>query len=135
MQRYELWGPALLRTTEEARTAATEAFCRFVEPSSDLHAIREQASADQKRTIDNALTRPFAVPASELELVSSASIAALVRMNDPDVLQLGQVATTPTRDPRIRLDQLLAVPDLAIWKVRILTDLILQRDHEESLLR
>ena len=125
-------GPALLHTTEAARTAAAEAFRRFIEPTSDLQSIREEASAEQKRTIDNALTRPFAISAPELELVSSASIAALVRMNDPDVLKLGQVATTPARDPRIRLDQLLAVPDLAIWKVRVLTDLILQRDHEES---
>jgi hypothetical protein len=128
-------GPALLRTTEAARATADEAFRMFVESTSDLHSIREVASSEQKLTIDNALTRPFALPAPELQLVSSASIAALVRMGDPDVIELGQVAMSPSPDPSVRLQQLKSVSPLAIWKIRILIDTILQRDHEESLRR
>ena len=125
-------GPALLRTTEVARTTAAKAFRMFVESTSDLHSIREEASTEQKRTIDNALSRPFAIPAPELQLVSCASISALVRMGDPDVIELGQIAMSPSPDPRVRIQQLKSVSDLAIWKVRILIDTILQRDHEES---
>jgi hypothetical protein len=128
-------GPALLRTTEVSRATAAEGFRLFVESTSDLHSIREEASSEQKLTIDNALTRPFALPAPELQLVASASIAALVRMGDPDVIELGQVAMSPSPDPSVRLQQLKSVSPLAIWKIRILIDTILQRDHEESLRR
>ena len=125
-------GPALLRTTEVARRSAAEAFRLFIESTSDLHSIREEASTEQKVTIDNALTRPFAVPAPELNLAARASIAALVRMGDPDVIELGQMAVSPSPDPSVRLQQLQSVSPLAIWKVRILIDTIFQRDHEES---
>jgi hypothetical protein len=125
-------GPALLRNTEAARTTANEAFRKFVASTSDLASIREEASTQQKVTIDNALTRPFAIPKPELQLVSSASIAALVRMGDADVIELGRVGMSPSPDPMVRIQQLKSVSDLAIWKVRILADLILQRDHEES---
>ncbi|MGE0402260.1 MAG: hypothetical protein AB7T06_36505 [Kofleriaceae bacterium] len=128
-------GPALLRTTEVARSTAADAFRIFVESTPHLLSIREGASTDQKVTIDNALTRPFAVPAPELQLVSSASIAALVRMGDPDVIELGQIAMSPSPDPSIRIQQLKSVSELAIWKVRILIDMILQRDREVSLHR
>ncbi len=125
-------GPTLLQTTGVARTTAAEAFRVFVESTSDLRSIREEASIEQKVTIDNALTRPFALPKPELQLVSSASIAARVRMGDPDVIELGRIAMSPSPDPSVRIQQLKSVSELAIWKVRILIDTILQRDHEES---
>lgn len=112
-------GPALLQNTEAARATAAKAFRMFIESTSDLHSIRESASTEQKLTIDNALTRPFALPAPELKLVSSASIAALVRMGDPDVIELGQVAMSPSPDPSVRIQQLKSVSPLAIWKIRI----------------
>lgn len=122
-------GPALLEKTEVARTPAAQAFRMFVEPASDLRSIRDEASTQQRQLIDNALSRPFAIPSEELRPIAVFAIAALVRMGDREVIELGQIATSPATDPRARLDQLLAVPDLAIWKVRLLVDMIVRKKH------
>lgn len=121
-------GPALLETTEVARTAARQAFRALVNTTSDLQSVCEVATTEQHAIIEAAVSRPFVVPSDELREVAVAAVAALVRMGDQDVISLGQVATSPTRDPMRRLDQMLAVPHLAIWKVRILIDMIIRRD-------
>lgn len=125
-------GPLLLRTTESAREVATAAFLKFVEPASDPRSIQEEASPEQKKTIDNALSRPYAIPSKELASAATVAVAALVRMNDPDVVALGSVATTPARDPQARIDQMRAVSRVAIWKVRLLIDLIGQPERNVS---
>ena len=123
-------GPELLRTTEPERQRAAEAFHEYIAPARELGALRAEASVGEQATIDNALTRPFAIPSPTTRRFAEAAIAALVRSGDPDVIALGAFATSPAEDPRERIDQLLAVPKAAIRKVRILVDLIM-REHSQ----
>lgn len=123
-------GPELLRTTEPERQRAAEAFHEYIAPARELGALRAEASVGEQATIDNALTRPFAIPSPTTRRFAEAAIAALVRSGDPDVIALGAFATSPAEDPRERIDQLLAVPKAAIRKVRILIDLIM-REHSQ----
>jgi hypothetical protein len=120
-------GDELLLRTAEARHTAERAYRLFAEPvlPDELSTFIGSGTEEQRRVVANLASRPMVIGSEVLRVEFTAAVTALVLAEDPDLLSLGEVSLQPARGLEL-INQIKMIPDEVIWKIRILTDMILR---------